>query len=74
MKVKDLKKLLNEYPDNAEVLIMKDWDNCPVSEDGIFIVDDECLVDAKEEMNFTHQTVYIDEGLDWKEIHQLIIG
>ena len=71
--VKKLKKMLKEYPDDAEVLLMKDWDNCPVDEDGRFVVDGENLVEA-EETNIVHQTVYCDEGLEWSEVHQLIIG
>lgn len=72
--VKELKKLLKEYPDDAEVLLMKDWDNCPVDEDGNFKPDDEHLVALNKEMNFVHQRIYCDEGMDWSEIHQLIIG
>ncbi len=72
--LKELKKLLKQYPDDTEVLLMKDWDNCPINEDGCFVPDDEHLVSV-DDTNFCHQVAYYDCGIDgWNETNQLIIG
>ena len=73
MTTKELIKILKKYPSNAEVLLMKDWNNCPV-EEGRLVSDGECLVDLTEEEHINDQIVYIDQGLDWDEVTQVIIG
>lgn len=63
MTVKDLKKELRGLDDNAEVFLVKDWDQV---EDGI-------LTDRYALNSVCHQTVIIDEGMDFVDVQEVIL-
>jgi hypothetical protein len=68
MKNKELQKILKQYPADAEVFLVKDWDE--VSEDGLITG----IEPLNEEFNIATQTAYIDVGLDWETETQILIG
>lgn len=63
MKVKDLIKELKKYDQNAEVYMVKDWEQV---EDGI-------LTDRYQLNDICDQTVVIDEGLDFVDYKEVIL-
>ena len=63
MKVKDLIKELKKYDQNAEVYMVKDWEQV---EDGI-------LTDRYQLNDICHQTVVVDEGLDFVDYKEVIL-
>lgn len=68
MKNKDLQKLLKQYPADAEVFLVKDWEE--VNEEGLVTG----IEPLNEEFNIGSQTAYIDVGLDWETETQILIG
>lgn len=68
MKNNELQKILKLYPADAEVFLVKDWDE--VSEDGLIIG----IEPLNEDLNIGTQTAYIDVGLDWETETQILIG
>lgn len=63
MKVKDLIKELKKLDQNAEVLLVKDWDQ----------VEDGVLTDRYLLNDICEQTVVIDEGLDFVDYKEVIL-
>jgi len=63
MTVKELKKMLKEYDDNAEVFLIKDWDQL---EDGV-LTDRYALTDT------CSQIVVVDEGMDFVDYQQVLL-
>ena len=63
MKVKDLIKELKKYDQNAEVYMVKDWEQV---EDGI-------LTDRYQLNDICDQTVVVDEGLDFVDYKEVIL-
>ena len=63
MTVKELKQQLRGHDDNAEVFLVKDWDQV---EDGI-------LTDRYKLVDVCHQTVVEDQGLDFVDIQEVIL-
>lgn len=63
MKVKDLIKELKKLDQNAEVFLVKDWDQ----------VEDGVLTDRYLLNDICEQTVVIDEGLDFVDYKEVIL-
>ena len=63
---KELQKLLKQYPDDARVYFVNDWE----------VVEDGLLTDLKEvtEENVTSQVQIIDLGMDFEDETQILIG
>lgn len=63
---KELQKLLKQYPDDARVYFVNDWE----------AVEDGLLTDLKEitEENVTSQVQVIDLGMDFEDETQILIG
>lgn len=63
---KELQKLLKQYPDDARVYFVNDWE----------AVEDGLLTDLKEvtEENVTSQVQIIDLGMDFEDETQILIG
>lgn len=63
---KELQKLLKQYPGDARVYFVKDWE----------AVEDGLLTDLKEitEENVTSQVQVIDLGMDFEDETQIILG
>lgn len=64
MTVAEAIKELKKYPKNAEIYICKDYEQC--DEDGI-------LTDLYRLSFITHQVVIIDEGMDWKDVTEVLV-
>ena len=63
MKVKDLIKDLKKLDQNAEVFLVKDWEQ----------VEDGVLTDRYLLNDICEQTVVIDEGLDFVDYKEVIL-
>lgn len=63
MKVKDLIKELKKLDQNAEVFMVKDWEQ----------VEDGVLTDRYLLNDICEQTVVIDEGLDFVDYKEVIL-
>lgn len=63
MKVKELVKELKRYDQNADVVLVKDWEDV---EDGI-------LVDRYHLNSVTSQTIIEDQGLEFIDIQEVIL-
>lgn len=63
MKVKELVKELKRYDQNADVVLVKDWEDV---EDGI-------LVDRYLLNSVTSQTIIEDQGLEFIDIQEVIL-
>lgn len=63
MKVKDLIKELKKLDQNAEVFLVKDWEQ----------VEDGVLTDRYLLNDICEQTVVIDEGLDFVDYKEVIL-
>lgn len=63
---KELQKLLKQYPNDARVYFVNDWE----------AVEDGLLTDLKEitEENVTSQVQVFDLGMDFEEETQILIG
>lgn len=64
MTVAEAIKYLKKYPKNAEIYICKDYDQC--DEDGH-------LTDLYRLSFITHQEVFIDKGIDWKDETEVLL-
>ena len=64
MTVAELIKELKQYPKNAEVYLVKDWDE--QDEDGHWL-------DLHRLEYTVDQTIYIETGMDFLEEHQIIL-
>lgn len=68
MTVKELKRILGQYPDDAQVFWVNNWEQCD---------DEGHITDIEEFDETTHlgsQTVVYDMGLDWVDETQVLIG
>lgn len=63
---KELQKLLKQYPGDAHVYFVNDWE----------AVEDGLLTDLKEvtKENVSSQTQVIDLGMDFEDETQILIG
>lgn len=64
MTVAEAIKQLKKYPKGAENYLCKDYELC--DEDGN-------LIDLYRLNGISHQVVNIDEGLDWKDVTEVLI-
>lgn len=64
MNVKELIKALKQYPQDAEVYVVGDWEKCDAY--GI-------LSDLKAVYDVTSQIVVIDKGMDFEDVTEVLI-
>lgn len=64
---KELQRILKQYPANAEVYLVKDWETC--NEDGMLT-----NIAELDECNVGVQTQVVDMGLEFMDIPQVLIG
>lgn len=64
MTVAEAIKELKKYPKNAEIYICKDYEEC--DEEGN-------LIDLYRLNGISHQVVIIDEGMDWKDVTEVLV-
>ena len=64
MTVAEAIKQLKKYPKDAEIYLCKDYELC--DEEGI-------LIDLYRLNYISHQLVIIDEGLDWKDVTEVLM-
>ena len=64
---KELQKLLKQYPSDAKVYLVKDWETC--NEDGLLT-----NIEEMQDYNLGSQTEVYDVGLDFVDEHQILIG
>lgn len=64
MTVAEAIKQLKRYPKDAEIYLCKDYELC--DEDGN-------LTDLYRLNGISHQVVIIDEGLDWKDVTEVLL-
>ncbi|MBQ9296810.1 MAG: hypothetical protein IJ204_06390 [Paludibacteraceae bacterium] len=64
---KELQKVLRQYPNDAKVFFVKDWETC--NEEGL-------LTDIEEmtEERIGCQVAVYDMGLEFIDEHQILIG
>ena len=63
MTVKELKRELSLYPDDAKVYLVKDWDE----------VEDGVLTDLAELTGVSSQIEVSDNGLDFEDLHEVLL-
>lgn len=63
MTVKELKRELSQYPNDAKVYFVKDWD----------AVEDGVLTDLAELTGVSSQTEVADNGLDFEDLHEVLL-
>jgi len=66
MTVKELIKELKKHPANAEVYYVADWDKLDE--------EDNTLTDIVPVQSVDVQVKYYDDGLDWVDVHEVLIG
>lgn len=64
MTVAEAIKGLKKYPKDAEIYLVKDYGEC--DEDGY-------LIDLYRLNGISHQEVIIDEGMDWKDVTEVLV-
>jgi len=64
MTVAEAIKELKKFPKDAEIYLCKDYELC--DEEGI-------LIDLYRLNYISHQFVIIDEGMDWKEVTEVLM-
>lgn len=64
MTVAEAIKYLKKYPKDAEIYLCKDYELC--DEDGN-------LTDLYRLNGISHQVVIIDEGMDWKDVTEVLL-
>lgn len=64
MTVAEAIKYLKKYPKDAEIYLCKDYEQC--DEDGN-------LTDLYRLNGICHQVVIIDEGMDWKDVTEVLL-
>lgn len=64
MKVQELRRVLNQFPKDAEVFIVTNWDDV---EDGQ-VMGISPIVDVSSQVN------YYDDGLDFSEVTEVLIS
>ena len=64
MKVSEVIKELKKLPKDAEVFLVKDWEDCDV--DGYF----QDLYRLRE---VTYQVIPLDMGLEWKNVTEVLL-
>lgn len=64
MTVAEAIKYLKKYPKDAEIYLCKDYEQC--DEDGN-------LTDLYRLDGICHQVVVIDEGMDWKDVTEVLL-
>lgn len=63
MKVSDAIKLLKQFPKDAEIFMVKDWED----------VEDGCLNDLYRLNGIIDQVRVVDDGMDWKDETEVIL-
>lgn len=64
MTVAEAIKYLKKYPKDAEIYLCKDYEEC--DEEGN-------LIDLYRLNGISHQVVIIDEGMDWKDVTEVLV-
>lgn len=64
MTVAEAIKELKKYPKDAEIYLCKDYEQC--DEDGY-------LTDLYRLNGICHQVVTIDEGMDWRNVTEVLV-
>ena len=64
MTVKELIKELKRMPQDAEVYTVNDWDA---------VDDNNCLTDLHEIIEINQQVEVIDMGLEFEDIHEVLL-
>ncbi len=63
MKVSDAIKLLKQYPKDAEIFMVKDWED----------MEDGCLNDLYRLIDIIGQVRVVDDGMDWKDETEVLL-
>lgn len=63
MTVKELKRELSRYPDDAKIYLVKDWD----------AVEDGVLTDLAELTGISSQIEVVDNGLDFEDLYEVLL-